>query len=98
MLHHFGALVISQGFAHGLWNTVQVCSKALECGIGAAISHLGQNCKAALALNKCADGAGIARPFDQVALPMAEQFAAQNMLGALMGGDYVFDAAAPILS
>ena len=78
MVGHFLALVVGQGQAQRRRDGVQGAGKRAGRDIGFACGHMHQHHEARGAFDQRANGAGSARPQNQVAFPMARHQAAFN--------------------
>ena len=98
MTRHFLALVVGEACSHLLGDAAQRPLKAIERGVRPAVLHFHQDRETALALHQGSDRAGVACALDQIAFPVAEEFAGQNRGGTLVDGGHAHKAAAPVLA
>ena len=91
---HLGAAVVGEALAQLGDDLVEAPGEAFEGVGGGAAVHLGEQHEAAVALDGGADGAGVARTLDEVALPVAGYQPGVGLCGALAQRHEVGDVAA----
>lgn len=98
---HLQALVVGQSLAHWLSNAIELVREGLQhAGRAGRLGgrQLDQHQQPAGALDQRAHGAGVARPLDQVTLPVAGELALGHLGWAHVNAEHVRDLPAPILA
>lgn len=98
MARHILSLVVGQGLAHGLSNAAQVGRETLQHRGSRRIDQLDQHHQARTAFEQYTHSRAVARPLDEIALPVAGEFPVIGLGRAHMDAQQVGHLAPAVLA